>query len=236
MHPRIANRLLGSLTNAPRTGTERSAWHRAIEPVHLSRGRLLAGPDAASDDAWFPTSATVSILYAMANGASGEVALVGDEGVIGWSLLPGLGASRCRAVVSGEGEGFRVRARLVAAELEGAGAPTRAMARFTEALLAQTSLTAACNRHHRLEQQLCRLLLTSLDRSPGQRLNTTHEWLATRLGVRREGVTIAVNGLRDAGAVVCRRGTIEVIDRTALEARSCECYAVAARARERLPY
>lgn len=228
MPHRAANRLLGSLTDA-----ERRRWCRAAEPVRMARGQVLEAPGEPSPHVWFPTSATVSILYATESGASGEIALVGDEGVIGRSLPPGPGTSRGRAVVSDAGEGFRIDVRFVLAELERPGSLAPALMRFAEAMLAQTSQLVVCNRHHRLEQQLCRLLLSSVDRTASPLLETTHEWLATRLGVRREGVSGAVRRLREVGALGGRRGRIEVIDRSALEARSCECYALIAAGRDR---
>ena len=229
MQHRIANRLLDSLTDA-----ERPRWRGALEPVRMRRGQVLDGPGATSAHAWFPASATVSVLHALENGSSGEVALVGNEGVVGRSWPPGLGTSRCRALVCDEGEGFRVEADFVDAELGRAGSIGRAMLRFGEAMMAQTSQLVVCNRHHHIEQQLCRLLLSSLDRVGGRRLDMTHEWMATRLGVRREGVTAAARALRESGAISYRRGRIEVLDRDGLEACSCECHAVIAAEYERL--
>ena len=229
MPHRAANRLLGSLTDA-----ERRRWRREAEPVRLKRGQVLDARGGPAGHAWFPASATVSILYAMADGASGEIALIGAEGLVGRSLPPGLGTARHRAVVSDAGDGHRVPAALVVEEVARAGPFARALARFTEALVAQVSQLAACNRHHRLEQQLCRLLLASLDRSGSRRLETTHEWLAARLGVRREGVTAALGALREAGTVEARRGCVEVLDRVALETASCECHAAIAAERARL--
>ena len=229
MPHRAANRLLGSPTDA-----ELRRWRRAAEPVRLKRGQALEMRGGPSGHVWFPDSATVSILYAMADGASGEIALIGAEGLVGRSLPPGLGTARHRAVVSGAGDGHRVPAALVVEEIGREGPFARALARFTETLVAQVSQLVACNRHHRLEQQLCRLLLSSLDLSGNRRLETTHEWLATRLGVRREGVTAALGALRDAGTVEARRGRVEVLDRAALEAASCECQAAIVAERERL--
>ena len=229
MQHRIANRLLDSLTD-----TERPRWRGAVEPVRMTCGQVLDGPGTTSARAWFPASATVSVLYALENGSSGEVALVGNEGVVGRSLPPGLGTSRCRALVRDEGDGFRVEGSFVDAELERAGSIGRAMHRFGEAMMAQTSQFVVCNRHHHIEQQLCRLLLSGLDRVAGRRLDMTPEWMATRLGVRREGVTAAARALREVGVISYRRGRIEVLDRDGLEARSCECHAVIAAEYERL--
>jgi len=229
MSRRDINRLLALLDDA-----ERRRWRRELEPVRLTPGQVLETRERPSVHAWFPVSATVSMMNTTRDGASGELALIGNEGLVGHSLIPGVGMPRCCAIVSDGGDGFRIETSLVDAEFERGGSIAQGLLAFTEALIAQIAQLVLCNRHHLIEQQLGRLLLTSLDRVVGGELQVTHEGLAARLGVRREAVTTAARALKRAGAIDHRRGRIEVLDRTVLERRSCECYAVIAAEYDRL--
>jgi CRP-like cAMP-binding protein len=175
---------------------------------------------------YFPTSAIVSLLYVMQNGASAEIAVVGNEGVVGISLFMGGESTSSRAVVQSAGSGVRVLARFLKDEFRQAGPVMHLLLRYTQALITQMAQTAVCNRHHSLDQQLCRWLLLSLDRLEGDDLFMTQELIANMLGVRREGVTESALKLQKAGLIRYFRGHISVLDRAGLESRSCECYAV----------
>ena len=183
---------------------------------------------------YFPTSAIVSMVYVMGNGASVEIALVGGEGVIGMALLMGAGSTPNHAVVQAGGEAFRLKSHFMIEEFDRGGPTLRLLLRYMQALLTQTSQTAACNRHHTLDQQLCRWLLLTIDRLPSRQIIITQELIANLLGVRREGVTAAARRLQIAGLIQYRRGRIFVVDRTGLERRSCECYAVVKNEYDRL--
>jgi CRP-like cAMP-binding protein len=224
-----ANRLIGAL---PPEVYER--WQDALEDVDLPLGQVLYEPGTVLSHVYFPTSAIVSLLYVMEDGASAEIAVVGNEGLLGISLFMGGESTPSRAVVQSGGRGMRMRAATLKNELERSGPVLRLLLRYTQALITQMAQTAVCNRHHSLDQQLCRWLLLSLDRLPGLELIMTQELIANMLGVRREGVTEAALKLQKAGLIRYGRGHIKVLDRDALEHRSCECYAVVKKEYDRL--
>jgi CRP-like cAMP-binding protein len=175
---------------------------------------------------YFPTNAIVSLLYLMADGASAEIAVVGNEGIIGVSLFMGGETTPSRAVVQSAGYAYQLAGNSLKEEFNRGGAMQHLLLRYTQALITQMAQTAVCNRHHSLDQQLCRWLLLSLDRLSGNELIMTQELIANMLGVRREGVTEAAGNLQAAGLIKYSRGHIAVVDRAGLEARTCECYAV----------
>jgi CRP-like cAMP-binding protein len=183
---------------------------------------------------YFPTTAIVSLLYVMEDGASAEIAVVGNEGIVGVSLFMGGGSTPSRAVVQSAGQGFRLRAEMLKDEFGKAGPVMHLLLRYTQALITQMAQTAVCNRHHSLDQQLCRWLLLSLDRLHGDELVMTQELIANMLGVRRVGVTDAALKLQRAGLIRYVRGHITVLDREGLEQRTCECYAVVKNEYDRL--
>ncbi len=186
---------------------------------------------------YFPTTSIVSLLYVMENGASAEIAITGNEGMVGISLFMGGESTPSRAVVQSAGNGYRLKASILKREFALGGDLQHLALRFTQALITQMAQTAVCNRHHALEQQLCRWLLLSLDRLPGNELMMTQELIANMLGVRREGVTEAAGKLQNDGLIKYSRGHITVLDRQQLEKRVCECYAVVKKELDRLlPY
>ena len=186
---------------------------------------------------YFPTTSIVSLLYVMENGASTEIAVVGYEGIVGISLFMGGDSTPNRAVVQSAGEGYRLPAPVMMQEFNRAGPAMHLLLRYTQALITQMSQTAVCNRHHSLDQQLCRWLLLSLDRLPSNELVMTQELIANMLGVRREGVTEAAGKLQKLGVIEYSRGHITVLNRPKLEALCCECYAVVKKETDRLlPY
>ena len=189
-------------------------------------GEVLYESGGELRHAYFPTTSIVSLLYVMENGAPAEIAVVGNEGIIGVALFMGGGSMPNRAVVQSAGHGYRLRASLVHQECSASGSMLRLLLRYTQALITQMAQTAVCNRHHSVDQQLCRWLLLSLDRLSSNELVMTQELIANMLGVRREGVTEAAGKLHRAGLIDYRRGHITVLDRPGLEARVCECYAV----------
>jgi CRP-like cAMP-binding protein len=189
-------------------------------------GSVLYESGAALSHVYFPTSAIVSLLYVMENGASAEIAVVGNEGIVGISLFMGGESTPSRAVVQSAGQGFRLRAQLMKDESNRAGPVLQLLLRYTQALITQMAQTAVCNRHHSLDQQLCRWLLLSLDRLQDNELIMTQELIANMLGVRREGVTEGALKLQQAGLIRYSRGRITVLNRPGLEERTCECYAV----------
>jgi len=189
-------------------------------------GDVLYEPRVRLRYVYFPTSSIVSLLYVMEDGASAEIAIVGNEGILGVSLFMGGETTPSRAVVQSAGGCFRLSASTIKAEFNRYGVGMHLLLRYTQALLTQMAQTAVCNRHHLLEQQLCRWLLLSLDRIAGDELVMTQELIANMLGVRREGVTEAALKLQKLGLIEYARGRITVIDRPGLEARSCECYGV----------
>jgi len=214
---------------------ERIEPHLELIPMKL--GDVLYEPGAKLKYVYFPTTSIVSLLYVMKDGASAEIAIVGNEGILGISLFMGGETTPSRAVVQSAGFGFRLKSQLLKNEFGRFGATLHLLLRYTQALITQMSQTAVCNRHHSVDQQLCRWLLLSLDRLASNELTMTQELIANMLGVRREGVTEAAGKLQDAGLIQYRRGKITVIDRPGLEARSCECYEVVKTEFDRLlPY
>jgi CRP-like cAMP-binding protein len=197
-------------------------------------GEVVYEPGATLSHVYFPTTAIVSLLYVLENGESAEIAVVGYEGIVGVSLFMGGKSAPSRAVVQSGGQGFRLRAAILQEQFDQAGPVLHLLLRYTQALLTQMGQTAVCNRHHSLDQQLCRWLLLSLDRLQGDVLVMTQELIANMLGVRREGVTECAVRLQRAGLIRYSRGRISVLDRPGLEKRSCECYAVVKREYDRL--
>ena len=225
----IKNHLLAALPHA-----EWQRWLPLLEPVDLPLGEVLYESGVTLSHVYFPTTAIISLLYVMENGASAEIAVVGNEGIVGISLFMGGESTSSRAVVQSAGKGFRLKAKLMKQEFNRAGPVLHLLLRYTQALITQMSQTAVCNRHHSLDQQLCRWLLLSLDRLEGNQLVMTQELIANMLGVRREGVTEGALKLQHAGLIQYARGHITVLDRAALEERSCECYAVVKKEYDRL--
>jgi CRP-like cAMP-binding protein len=216
------NHLLAAL---PTAEFERLAPH--LELVAMPLGETLYDPGGQLKEAYFPTTAIVSLLYILESGVSAELAGVGNEGVLGISLFMGGNTTSSSAVVQTAGHGYRLRGALLKEEFARGGVMQRLLLRYTQALVTQVSLTAVCNRHHSIEQQLCRWLLSTLDRLPASELIImTQELVASALGVRREGITEAAGKLRHASVIRYRRGHIEVLERSGLETRACECYAV----------
>jgi CRP-like cAMP-binding protein len=208
-----------------------------LEWVALPLGKLLSEPGEQMRHVYFPTTAIVSLLYVMEDGASAEIAVVGNEGIVGVSLFMGGETTTSRAVVQSAGHGYRLSGQLLKDAFFRAGPMQRLLLRYTQALLTQMAQTAVCNRHHSVDQQLCRWLLLSLDRLSSNELVMTQELIANMLGVRREGVTEAAGKLHQAGLIEYHRGHITVLDRPGLEARVCECYAVVKKEFDRLlPY
>ena len=197
-------------------------------------GQVLYEPGATLSHVYFPTDAIVSLLYVMENGASAEIAVVGNEGIVGISLFMGGESTPSRAVVQSAGDGFRLRAQMMKEEFNRAGPVLHLFLRYTQALITQMAQTAVCNRHHSLDQQLCRWLLLSLDRLQNNELVMTQELIANMLGVRREGVTEGALKLQEAGLIRYARGRITVLDRSGLEKRTCECYGVVKKEYDRL--
>ena len=220
-HSPNQNHLLAAL---PTAEFERIAPY--LELVAMPLGEVLYESGGQLQHAYFPATAIVSLHYVMENGASSEIAGVGNEGVLGISLFMGGNTTPSRAIVQTAGHGYRLKARLLKEEFNRAGPMMRLMLRYTQALITQISQTAVCNRHHSVEQQLCRWLLLTLDRLPSNELTMTQELIASMLGVRREGITETAGNLQRAGLISYRRGHITVIDRSGLETRVCECYAV----------
>jgi len=205
-----------------------------LELVPLSLGSVLYESGGRQDHVFFPVASIVSLLYVMEDGASAEIAVVGDEGVVGVALFMGGESTPSRAVVQIAGSAFRLNAELMKTEFDRGGALQYLLLRYTQSLITQMAQTAVCNRHHTVEQQLCRWLLLSLDRLPSNELSMTQKLIANMLGVRREGVTEAAGRLQAAGLIDYSRGKIVVLDRPRLEARVCECYAVVKRESDRL--
>lgn len=197
-----------------------------LELVSMQLGDLLSESGEAIQHAWFPTTAIVSLHYMLECGDSSEIAGVGREGMVGVSLFMGGNTTPSRAIVQTAGHGYRLRAKSLMNEFDRSGLLMRLLLRYTQALMAQMSLTGTCARHHSLLQQLCRWMLATLDRMPANDLVMTQELIASMLGVRREGVTEAAGKLRDLGAISYRRGHITVLNRRLLDEQVCECYAV----------
>lgn len=205
-----------------------------LEQVPMPLGHVLYESGSELNHVYFPTTSIVSLLYVMLDGASAEIAVVGNEGIIGVALFMGGETMPNRAVVQSAGHAYRLKGYLLKEEFNRSGGLQHLLLRYTQALLTQMAQTAVCNRHHSLDQQLCRWLLLSLDRLPSDELIMTQELIANMLGVRREGVTEAAGNLQKSGLIKYSRGRITVLDRAGLEARVCECYAVVRREFERL--
>ena len=222
------NHLLASLPAA-----EWTRWKSQLEEVELPLGEVLYESGATLSHVYFPTTAIVSLLYVMENGASAEIAVVGNEGIVGISLFMGGESTPSRAVVQSAGQGLRMKSQAIKKEFK-QNPVLHLLLRYTQALITQMAQTAVCNRHHSLDQQLCRWLLLSMDRLQGNELVMTQELIANMLGVRREGVTEAALKLQKAGLIRYSRGRITVLDRPGIEQRSCECYAVVKKEYDRL--
>jgi CRP-like cAMP-binding protein len=201
-------------------------WQPHLEWVDMPRGMVLYESGAEQDHVYFPADAIVAIMYATESGASAEVAVVGNEGMVGISLFMGGSSTPSRGVVQSAGHGVRLKGTLLNAEFDRGGAAMHLLLRYTQALITQMAQTAVCNRHHKVDEQLCRWLLLSLDRIAGPELLMTQDLIAHMLGVRREGVTEAALSLQNAGLISYRRGRITVLNRAGLEGRTCECYRV----------
>ncbi|PXW94429.1 CRP-like cAMP-binding protein [Sphaerotilus hippei] len=225
----ISNQLLAALPPP-----ERVRWQPRLEPVDLVLGQVLYESGVALGHVYFPTTAIVSLLYVMEDGASAEIAVVGHEGLVGISLFMGGESTPSRAVVQSAGQGYRLKAADLKEAFNRSGPVMHLLLRYTQALITQMAQTAVCNRHHTLDQQLCRWLLLSLDRLQGSELVMTQELIANMLGVRREGVTEAALKLQKLGLIRYARGRISVLDRPGLEDRTCECYAVVKKEYDRL--
>ena len=223
------NFLLASLSAA-----ELKRLRPHLEPVAMPLGHVVYESGRLLDHVYFPTTAIVSLLYAMENGSSAEIAMVGHEGLVGISLFMGGESTPSRAVVQSAGHALRLAARYLREEFGRAGSMQHLLLRYTQSLITQMAQTAVCNRHHSVDQQLCRWLLLSLDRLPSNELVMTQELIANMLGVRREGVTAAAGKLQKEGAISYARGRITVLDRPKLESLSCECYEVVKRECDRL--
>ena len=215
------NHLLAAL---PAEILERISPHLELIPMPL--GQVLYESGGQLQHVYFPTTAIVSMHYVLENGASTEIAGVGNEGVLGISLFMGGNTTSSLATVQTAGCGYRLKGRLMMEEFNHAGPMMRLMLRYTQALITQISQTAVCNRYHSIEQQLCRWLLLTIDRLPSHELTMTQELIAGMLGVRREGITEAAGNLQRAGLISYRRGHITALDRSGLESRACECYNV----------
>jgi CRP-like cAMP-binding protein len=229
LHNPNRNYLLAAL---PAAEFERLESHLELVPMLL--GETLYEPGGQLQHAYFPTTAIVSLLYNMETGASAEVARVGNEGILGIALFMGGDTTSTSAVVQTAGHGYRLRGHLLKEEFNRAAPVRRLLLRYTQGLIAQISQTAACNRHHSVQQQLCRWLLLTLDRLPANELIMTHGLVASAFGVRRETITEAAGNLQRDGLIRYRRGHIAVFERSGLEAGACECYAVVKKELSRL--
>lgn len=228
-HDPLENHLLGALSGMD---WARVSAHLAL--VEMPLGQVVYESGDQLHHVYFPTTSIVSLLYVMENGASAEIAIVGNEGLIGVALFMGGETTPSRAVVQSAGWAFRLDARILKEEFGRAGPVQRLFLRYTQALITQMAQTAVCNRHHSIDQQLCRWLLLSMDRLPSNELKMTQELIANMLGVRRAGVTEAAMKLQNAGLIRYNYGQIEVLDRLGLEKRVCECYDVVRREFDRL--
>jgi CRP-like cAMP-binding protein len=223
------NRLLALLP-----ATDRARLDAELEEISMAVGDVVYESGSLQDYVYFPTTAIVSLAYVMADGATAEIAVVGNEGVVGIALFMGGETTPSRAIVQSAGWAFRLSGRSLKREFTRAGPMQHLLLRYTQALLTQMAQTAVCNRHHSIDQQLCRWLLLRLDRLPANELAVTQELIANTLGVRREGVTEAAGELQRAGLMRYSRGRITVLDRAGLEARACECYQVVRTESDRL--
>ena len=230
-HPRD-NQLINALS-----ATELKRIRRHLEPVEMSLGDVVYESGRHIEHVYFPADCIVSLLYVLENGASAEIAVVGNDGVVGVSLFMGGETTPSRAVVQSAGSAFRMRGAVMKREFTRGRTMQHLMLRYTQALITQMAQTAVCNRHHSVDQQLCRWLLLSIDRLAAPEITMTQELIANMLGVRREGVTEAAGKLQKAGVISYRRGHIKVLDRPKLASLSCECYEVVRRESARLlPY
>ena len=220
-HSPFQNHLLAALPAA-----EFQRLEKDLEYVQMPLGEVLYESGCQLNYVYFPTNSIVSMLYVLADGSSAEIAIVGNEGLLGIALFMGGETTPSRAVVQSAGWGYRLKAHLMKSEFKRSGPLMALLLRYTQALIKQMTQTAVCNRHHSIEQQLCRWLLLSLDRLSSDSLTMTQDLIANMLGVRREGVTEAAGKLQRAGYIRYSRGHITVLDRPGLEKRVCECYAV----------
>jgi CRP-like cAMP-binding protein len=227
-HPR-QNRLLAALPLG-----ESACIFPHLELVTMPLGEVLCESGTQLAHVYFPTTSIVSLLYVMEDGASAEIAVVGNEGIIGVALFMGGETTPSRAVVQSAGYAYRLKGQLIKQEFNRSGLMQQLLLRYTQALLTQMAQTAVCNRHHSVDQQLCRWLLLSLDRLPSNELTMTQELIANMLGVRREGVTEAAGKLQSANLIHYSRGRITVLDRPGLEVQACECYRVVKKEFDRL--
>jgi CRP-like cAMP-binding protein len=223
------NHLLRAL---PALEAERLLPHLEFVPMPL--GNVLYESGSQLRYVYFPTTSIISLLYVMEDGASAEIAVVGNEGMVGVALFMGGETTPSRAVVQSAGHAYRLKGQTLKEEFRRAAGLQHLLLRYTQALLTQMAQTAVCNRHHSVDQQLCRWLLLSLDRLPTNKLTMTQELIANMLGVRREGVTEAAGKLQTAGLINYSRGHITVLDRPRLEAQACECYGVVKKEFDRL--
>lgn len=223
------NHLLAALPDA-----DWLRWRTLLEPVAMPLGLVLYESGVPITHAWFPTTAIVSLMHVTESGASAGIAVVGNEGVVGVPLFMGAGSTTGTAVVQSAGAGLRIGGAALRAEFARSPQVMRLLLRYTQALIAQMAQIAVCNRHHSVDQQLCRWLLMNLDRLPGNELVATQELISHMLGVRREGVTEAALALQRAGLIEYRRGRVTVLDRCGIQQRSCECHAVIRAEYERL--
>ena len=223
------NQLLAALSQE-----DMDRWQGRLELVELSLNQILYAAGRTPEYVYFPTTSIVSLMSMTVDGATAEVALVGNDGVVGISSLLGADAAATDAVVQSAGRAYRVSGRFVKAEIEHSCGVMKVVMRYAQAVLGQMAQTAMCNRYHSIDQQFCRRLLLGMDRLPSDELDMTHELAANLLGVRREGVTLAAHKLQAAGLIRYRRGHIVVLDRERLEQKTCECYAVAKKEYHRL--
>ncbi|MEE4383339.1 MAG: Crp/Fnr family transcriptional regulator [Pseudomonadales bacterium] len=228
-HDPSQNLLLGAL---PREALARLEPALVLERLEL--GTVVYESGDVMNEVYFPTDSIISLLYVMEDGRSAEISVVGREGVVGIALFMGGESTPSRAIVQSAGHAYRLKGQKLRAEFDRHGAFHHLLLRYTQALITQMAQTAACNRHHTIDQQLCRWLLLSMDRVNGDELTMTQELIANMLGVRREGVTEAASKLQRSGVIEYRRGHIRILDRAELERRSCECYAVVKRESDRL--
>ncbi len=205
-----------------------------LQHVDMPLADVVYESGRMQDYVYFPTTCIISLLYVLESGASAEIAVVGNEGVVGVSIFMGGASTPSRAVVQSAGKAYRLASRFMTDEFTRGGAMQHLMLRYTQSLITQMAQTAVCNRHHSVDQQLCRWLLLSIDRLPSPEITMTQELIANMLGVRREGVTEAAGKLQKKGVISYRRGHIKVLNRPRLEALSCECYEVVRRETERL--
>jgi CRP-like cAMP-binding protein len=227
--PPQKNHLLAALQNS-----ELQRWLPHLEVVDFPLGQVLYESGDTMRYVYFPTTAIISLLYVLENGASAELAIVGNDGVVGISLFMGGESTSSRAVVQSAGQGYRLRVKVMQDEFNRGGPVLHLLLRYTQALLTQMAQTAICNRHHSLDQQLCRWLLLSMDRLQGSDLVMTQELISNMLGVRSEGVTEAAGRLQEAGLISYARGHVTVLNRPGLEERTCECYSAVKKESDRL--